>query len=135
MSISYIKSTGTHFCLFSSCTDTEHDSQNVRSANENQPRGALKKFKSHHANNDDNKGFTEKPPAYSGKPVPKFYMFEWSNDKLRDCVNVIINLSTGSPAHKDMSNIGVNVTLECKSSSLRLTYKWNEAMVEVEKMY
>ena len=106
----------------------------MRSADENQPGGAPKKFKSH-SDDDDNENVDEKPPAYSEQPVPEFYMFEWTNDKLRDCVKVIINLSTGSTAYKDMSNIEVNVTLEGIHSFLRLTYKWNESMVEVEKMH
>ena len=54
-------------------------------------------------------------------------MFEWTNDKLPDCFNVIINLWTGSTAHVVMSNIGVNVILKGKNSFLRVTYKWNES--------
>jgi hypothetical protein len=119
------------FICFSSRTETEHG----RSADENQPGVASKKFKGHAGDNDDYEDDSETIPAYSLKPVPEYYMFEWTNDDLRDCVNVVINLSSGSTAHADMSNVGVTIASDDKHSFLRLTYKWNESMVEVDKLY
>ena len=129
-----------HFLTFvrfsSRTTDTEHGSLNVLSTDENKPGGALKKFKGR-GDDDDNEDVTEKtPPSTLELVVPEqYYMFQWTNSKMRDCVNVLVNLTSGSTAYMGMSNLNVTATTEGNKSFLLITYKWNECLLEVKKLY
>jgi type II secretory pathway component PulJ len=95
-----------------------------------------KKIKISNDEDDTDHRAEQTPVNNSLMPRPDYYMFEWKNSTQRDCVNVVINLPTGTTAFENMSNVKVTVTSEeDEQSSLLLNYKWNESMMEVDKLY
>jgi hypothetical protein len=61
-------------------------------------------------------------------------MYMWTNGEMRDCIDVVVNLGSGTTSYST-TNVSLSVRDDGERSSLLLTHKWNETMIDADQIY
>ena len=73
-------------------------------------------------------------PAVNSAASPDFFMYKWTNGEMRECIDVVVNLGSGTTSYST-TNVTVSVRDDGERSYLLLTHKWNETMMDANQIF